>query len=233
MLRIAICDDDVNDLELIGVITSKLLKSLNIDYEIEEFSSGIELLNSTISFNLLLLDIEMDDLNGIETARKIRMLDRFAKIVFITNSQDYLKEGYRVKAEGYFSKPINEIEFNYELTNILTDEIMDNKFIYDSRVGPYKLYLNEILYIEFANRKSIVHKITNNLESPLRLKEWLSILGKYNFCQCYKAYVVNFQHVKDHKINSIVLSSGEEIPLGRYYKSEFKEKYFTFISEKF
>ncbi|MEF9962016.1 MAG: LytTR family DNA-binding domain-containing protein [Erysipelotrichaceae bacterium] len=232
MLRIAICDDEIKDLKILKTFTIKLLESLNMNYEIEEFTNGNNLLNSTISFDLLLLDIEMDEINGIEIARTIRINNRDAKIIFITNSQDYLRIGYTVKAEGYFMKPIDEIEFNYELTNLLKDEILDNKFISDKRLGTSKIYINEIIYIEYFDRKTIIHKKNEKIATYLTLKEWMSLLGNYHFCHCHKAYIINLRYVIGLKTDSIVLSSGEELLLSRKYKTEFKTKYFVSVGEQ-
>lgn len=233
MLRIAICDDEKKDLENVKVLTMKLLESLNIEYEIEEFLNGYALLDSTISFDLLLLDIEMNEINGIEIARNIRINNRSAKIIFITNSRDYLQVGYTVKAEGYFMKPIDIVEFNYELANVLKDDILDSKFIFDKRIAQYKIYINEIYFIEFFNRKTLIHMNGSILTTSLTLKEWNSLLGNYHFSQCHKAYIINLRHIMELKTESIILSSGEEILLSRKYKNDFKVKYYASIGARF
>ncbi|MEG1313567.1 MAG: response regulator, partial [Bacilli bacterium] len=101
MLRVAICDDLLTDLENASKMVDNLLYSLNIEYEIEKYSNGRALLNSKISFDLILLDIEMDEINGIDVAREIRKYNNDSKIIFITNSTNYLQIGYTVRADRY------------------------------------------------------------------------------------------------------------------------------------
>ena len=86
MLRIAICDDSLSDLTSINDILVNFLHSHSIEYEIELFDNGNSLLNSLISFDLILLDIEMNEKNGIEVAQEIRTYNSDSKIIFINNS---------------------------------------------------------------------------------------------------------------------------------------------------
>lgn len=232
MLRVAICDDDAMDRIIVKDLLVSLMYSLNIEFEIEEFSDGNSLLNSIISFDLLLLDIEMSEMNGIEIARKLRLYNNECKIIFITNSREYLRTGYTVKADGYFIKPIDRIEFNYELSNILKESMIDNKFLIDKRIGSYKLYINKILYIEYFDRKTFVHLLDSEIATHITLKEWNSLLGSYYFSQCHKAYIINLRHVTKLKTDSVILSNNKEIGLSRKYKIRFKEDYFLSIGEK-
>ena len=233
MLRIAICDDEIKDIKIIKELTVNLLDALQLTYEIEEFLDGSLLLDSVISFDIILLDIEMEKMNGIEVARKLRVYNRDSKIIFITNSPKYMRTGYSVKADGYFLKPIDKIEFNYELTNILKEDMIDSKFILDKRISPYKIYINAILYIEYRDRKTIIHFKDHEIATPLTLKEWESLLGNYYFSQCHKAYIVNLRMIRKLNSDSIILSNDEELILSRKYKIEFKADYFNSIGERF
>lgn len=232
MLKIAICDDEKVDLEIINDLTTQLLNTLNIKFDIQKFNSGHKLLESTMSFDLLLLDIEMDEINGIDIARNIRMYNREIKIIFITNSQNYLRVGYTVKADGYFIKPIDKIEFNYELSNVIKDNIIDNKFILNKRISPCKIYLNDIYYIEFKDRKTLVHMKDTLISTYLTIKEWNTLLNDYQFNQCHKAYIINLRHISKLKTDKVILTTGDEIVLSRKYKTEFKIKYLTSIGER-
>ena len=233
MLRVAICDDEKKDIDIVKEYTVHLLDSLNIAYEIETFCDGFQLLDSIMSFDLMLLDIEMNQVNGIEIARKIRTYNRDTKIIFITNSREYLRIGYTVKADGYFFKPLDKIEFNYEVSNILKEDMMDHKFLLDKRISPYKLYINNILYIEYFNRKTIVHLHDSHISTSLTLKEWHALLGDYYFSQCHKAFIINLRQISKLKSDAVVLANEEEIVLSRKYKIEFKSDYFNSIGEEF
>lgn len=232
MLRIAICDDEKEVCTSIQNMTENLLKNKNIKYEITVYDNGYSLLDSIISFDIILLDIEMQGINGMEVAHKIRTYNNDTKIIFITNSTNYLIEGYTVHAERYFVKPVDPIEFNYELSDILKNEILDNKFILNDKIGPYKIYLKDIIYIEFYDRKTIVHKINGDIATYLSLKEWYSLLKEYNFSQSHKAYIINLRYVKKLKNDSVIMKNNIELPLSRKYKVTFRIDYFTLIGER-
>lgn len=233
MLRIAICDDSIEDLEIVKKMTKNLLNSLSLEYEIEVYDNGKELLKSLISFDLLLLDIEMDQMNGIDIARELRKYNDDSKIIFITNSTNYLQVGYTVKADRYLVKPLDKQEFYYELTSVLNNQIMDNKFILDKRINQYKLYLKDIIYIEFYDRKTIIHKKDEHISTYITLKEWNTLLDKYHFSQTHKAFIVNLKYIKKITTDTIILSNNSTLPISRKFKDVFRKKYYTFIGERF
>ena len=103
MINIAICDDDL--------ITLHNTKDLIEEYKIKEFniktySSGEELLKSKREFDIIFLDIDMGGINGIETAKRIRVYDKQVKIIYVTNYTDYTSMAFSVHAFGYLVKPL-------------------------------------------------------------------------------------------------------------------------------
>lgn len=234
MLRIAICDDSPSDLNRINDMLMHFLESHNIEHEVDLSPNGHALLESPISYDLILLDIEMEGKNGIEIAQELRTFNTDSKIVFITNSTsiDHLQEGYKVKADRYLVKPINQQEFNFEINSVIKDQLVDNKFILDKRISPYKLYLKDIIYIEFYNRKTIIHMNDQKISTYIALKEWISLLEDYHFSQCHKGYIVNLSFIQHMNTETLTLLNNEHLPLGRKYKDKLKLDYYTFIGEK-
>lgn len=128
-MRIAICDDNKNEINQIFEVVSQTINKLEISAKINLFHSGKDILKEKISYDLLLLDIELNDMNGISLAKKIRKYNRNCIIIFISNYNNYLQEGYKVHAERYFIKPLDSLEFEIELKEILKEYIIDTKFI--------------------------------------------------------------------------------------------------------
>ncbi|WP_122639057.1 response regulator [Romboutsia sp. Marseille-P6047] len=107
MVRIAICEDEKETQILLESNLNNILKHTNKEYEIKKYSSGEELLESELNhIDILLLDIQMGQINGMDTARKIREIDDNMEIIFITSLIDYVQEGYEVRAYRYLLKPI-------------------------------------------------------------------------------------------------------------------------------
>jgi len=113
MINIGICDDELNHRVEINCILKEILNSYPINYNIYEFSSGEELLNNyPKNLDILIMDIQMKLINGMDTARRIREFDGNLEIIFMTSFSEFMQEGYEVKAYRYILKPINEIKIS-------------------------------------------------------------------------------------------------------------------------
>lgn len=127
MITIAICEDEKETQVLIEDYLDNILKDINKEYEIQKYSSGEELLKSEFkNIDILLLDIQMGELNGMDTARNIREVDSDMEIIFITSLIDYVQEGYEVRAYRYLLKPIELEELKKHILNCIK-EIEKNK----------------------------------------------------------------------------------------------------------
>ena len=107
MIKIAICEDEKEQQELLKSYIDQIFDGLSVKYELEIYNLGEELLDSySKDIDILLLDIQMGQINGMDTARKIRELDDKVEIIFITSLIEYVLEGYEVRAYRYLIKPI-------------------------------------------------------------------------------------------------------------------------------
>ncbi|WP_042274387.1 response regulator, partial [[Clostridium] dakarense] len=131
MIRIAICEDEKETQRSIEDYLDSILKNINIEYEIKKYSLGEELLECNLKdIDILLLDIQMGQINGMDTARKIREVDNTMEIIFITSLIDYVQEGYEVRAYRYLLKPIELEELKkHVLTCIKEIEKNKNNYI--------------------------------------------------------------------------------------------------------
>lgn len=231
-MRIAICDDNKNEINQIFEVVSQIVNKLEISAKINLFHSGKDILKEKMSYDLLLLDIELNDMNGISLAKKIRKYNRNCIIIFISNYNNYLQEGYKVHAERYFIKPLDSLEFEIELKEILKEYIIDTKFIFDLRIANYKILIKDILYIEYYQRKTIIHTLSNDYSTTITIKEWLTILDGCYFSQCHKAFIINLKHIKDISKNNILLENNDELVLTRKFKKTFIDNYHQYLGGK-
>ena len=109
MINIGICEDELHYRVNIKDMLGDILSTYSINYKIYEFSSGEELLsNYPKDLDILIMDIQMKIINGMDTARKIREFDQNLEIIFMTSFSEFMQEGYEVKAYRYILKPISE-----------------------------------------------------------------------------------------------------------------------------
>lgn len=232
-MRIAICDDNENELSQIKDVVEKVINKLNLTYKLDTFHSGINLLNEKVSYDLLFLDIQMEDIDGLTIAKEIRKYNKKCIIIFISNYKTYLQDGYKVKADRYIYKPIDPLELEIDLKEILNEYNIDSKFIHDSRVAEHNIYLRDIKYIEFYDRKTLVHTTFAEYSTTITLKEWMNLLDKCYFSQCHKAYIINLRFVQS--INKDIISikeSDKKLPLSRFYKKSFLDNYTMYLREQ-
>lgn len=158
MVKIAVCEDEKETQLLIEDYLENILKNISIEYEIQKYISGEELLESNLKdIDILLLDIKMEKLNGMDTARKIREVDNEMEIIFITSLIDYVQEGYEARAYRYLLKPIEFEELKKHVLACIKD-IEINKASYitiKNKSNTYKIYLNQIKYIEVQKKRYV------------------------------------------------------------------------------
>lgn len=234
MIKIAVCEDEKETQLLIEDYLENILKNISIEYEIQKYISGEELLESNLKdIDILLLDIKMEKLNGMDTARKIREVDNEMEIIFITSLIDYVQEGYEVRAYRYLLKPIEFEELKKHVLACIKDiEINKESYItIKNKSNTYKIYLNQIKYIEVQKKDMLIHTINKNFDVRYSLSKIEKELNPYKFIRCHKSFIINLSYVENIKPNNVILESGEEVPISRYRYKEVKEKFLKFLGD--
>ena len=226
MIKIGICEDEKETQDLIESHLQNLLK--NREYEIEKYISGEELLQANFKdIDILLLDIQMGKLNGMDTARKIREVDSKMEIIFITSLIDYVQEGYEVRAYRYLLKPIELEELKKHVLNCI-NEIEKNKNHYiliKNKSNTYKIYSNEITYIEVQKKDMLIHTINKDFHVRYSLEKVEKDINLDKFVRCHKSFLVNLTYVENIKSNTAILESGEEVPISRYRYKRLRKSF--------
>lgn len=234
MIRIAICEDEKEQQELLKNYIEKIFEELSIKYSLDTFDSGEELLeNYSKDIDLILLDIQLGEINGMDTARKIRILDNNVEIIFITSLMEYALEGYKVRAYRYLVKPVKYDDIKENIINCIKELEIKNKYIIINKQGnQIKLDINEITYIEVQKETITI----NTLNEVYKINETMSNIEKeidcIKFFRCHKSFLVNLEHVKIIKQYVAILENSEEVPVSRYRFKETKDKFFELIEDK-
>ena len=234
MIKIAICDDDDKDIESICRIVDKFFTEKNMNYEIDLYKSSCKLLEKVEKYQMIFLDIELQDENGIHVARQINKKHTNYKLFLVSNYTEYLKDGYRVKADRYFTKPIDYNEFNIDIQEVINDYILNSSFIFDTKISKHKIYVKDIFYVEILARKTYLHTKQGRFSTPYTLTYWINRLENFNFAQSHKSFLVNLQNVEDYDHHNIFICSFKDektVPLSRYYKENFITEYISYISK--
>lgn len=224
MLYIAICDDEkyfrIREEQLI----KKYMEKKACKCKIDVFNSGKEILDlkKTISqYNIIFLDVNMEEIDGIETAKEIRKITKDAYIVFVTAFVTYALEGYKVDAVRYLLKDDECLEkaINECLETILYKMDYDkNKMLFEFQEEKKEIYLEDILYIESNLHKLIFHMAGEDVTKYTmyaRLDDINVLLQKNGFCRIHKSYLVNLRYVESVERYKVAFVNGGSLGISK------------------
>lgn len=217
MLSIAICDDEIIERSRMAGQIRKILSEEKMSCTIHEFGSGRALLEKAEDFDIIFLDILMDDADGMYTAGKLRDKDYEGILVFVSASREYLLEAYDVEAYYYFIKPVDEIKLKNLFQRIIRKmEKSSRDFIVVNKERQCrKLLLDNVYYFEIRGRTIEAHTMTSNFTYYEQIGNLERNLQGKGFCRCHKSYLVNLKYVSSYTRQEIILDNGEKIMIAR------------------
>lgn len=226
MIKIAICEDEIIHRTILEDYLNTILINSNIKYEILTFESGEELVeNYKKDIDIILLDILMGNLTGMDVARKIRKFDDKVEIIFVTSLVDYIQEGYEVRAYRYLIKPIVYEELERHILSCVNGLLESNKnYIvvkYENEI--HKILVHDITYVEIIRKDMTIHTIKKKYEIRMTLKKMEEELSRDDFFRCHKSYLVNMNQIQSLKQDSVIVNSNE-VPVSRHRMRDLKVK---------
>ena len=223
MVRIAVVDDEKVCIEY---TRKNVLRYFNGDesaFSINEFSDGLDLLNQySGNYDIILMDIEMKHLDGMEASRKLRKIDSSVILIFMTKMAQYAACGYDVDAIGFLVKPVDYYSFQMKMKKALgmIEQRKGVNLVISDNYGKRVLSSNDIHYIEVISHSVIFHTAQGEYKSWCSLKECASKLEKAHFALTGRFYLVNLEYVKVVNDKSVIVA-GDQIPLSRSKKKGF------------
>ena len=223
MITCAVCDDEPRMLEALTARLTAALEEQRVPFRVEGFSSGAALLERGGDFDLLLLDIRMEGMDGMETARQCRRMAFDRMLVFFSSSRDYVFDAYDVEAFHYLVKPVDEGKLKHVLKRALERQRQTPRdYIVVSRERQTrKLFLDSVRYFEIWGRQIEVHEeheVFTWYEQIGALERQLKGKG---FFRCHKSYLINLGHVEVYNRKEAILDNGERILIARRRYEQF------------
>ncbi len=212
MYRIAVVDDDREFSAKLREYLEQYAKENDETFEIEVFYDGAEILKDyTPRYELILLDIEMPAVNGMEAAQKIREMDEAVVLMFITNMAQYAIHGYSVGALDFVMKPISYYPFSMKIKRALkrVQKKEIPTILLTTSDGVKRLKVSQIYYVEIQGH--MLHYYTEEGEFVMRgtLSSVEKMLPSSLFVKCNHWYLVNLMHVTEVRKNTTVVGNFE------------------------
>lgn len=218
MIKIAICDDKRAEITYLTKLVRKWAAAQGVSVHILDYESAESFLfayedNKTV--DVLLLDIQMKEMDGVELARLIRRDNDSVQIIFITGYPDYIAEGYEVSALHYLMKPVNENKL-FEVLNKAVSRLQKapRMIIFPKTGGDIKIKADDIIYAEVLQHTISLYLVNGKEEFQMRISDMEKLLGN-GFFKCHRSYIVSMRYVRRVTKAAMVLETGGEIPLSR------------------
>lgn len=217
-MRIAICDDNKS---VIDSVKNALLqcKDYITNMIIDEFYSGESLLEHYKKggrYDLLFLDIHMKEIDGINTAFKLKKLQKDLILIFLTGHNIYVREAFTVQAFQYLTKPVKQEEIIKEFKRAVEHyKLNHTKYKIEDKKSTVYVEISNIIYMEVRNHNITIYTDKGEYIVKGRLKDEEIRLRKYDFVRCHQGYLVNMQWIQAIHEDNIQLSSGHIVPVSR------------------
>ena len=237
-IKIALCDDDINALPIIAGAADSAFRAREIRPEIIRFTSGRELLASMekTRYQIVLLDIEMPDMDGIAVGKVIRDRGDNTPIIFVSECESRVFESFLIQPLGFVRKSnfLNDIAAVAELYIKTCVQEQNSEYLeFHTRSGLLTLKSKQIRYIEGSRNYQMLY--TTNGDAPIEVKMTMDRLEDMTepqgFIRVHKGYLVNYRYIQRIQSNLLTLQDGTELPIGRSKIAEVKTKYLSLIGK--
>lgn len=228
-MKIAVCDDEAADRKLIQGYCSRYDPALPI----AAFASGEALLEAYGKdfYDLVFLDIEMGQMNGLELGARLIRLSPKPVIVFTTQSLSYAVRGYGI-AMRYLPKPITYDTFS-DVMGLAMEQILPQKISIFSNGTQLFIPINEILYFEVLRHQLLIHLNSGeNISMRGTLTEAIGQVPHSIFAQPHKSFYINLEYVDRLTQQDIIMTNGDLIPISRSRKNHFQLRLSEYMKGK-
>lgn len=233
-ISIAICDDESADLAEMETITSELLEAEGISCDISRFGDAGSLLsavNGAETFDILLLDVMMENLNGIELAAALRKQGNDTAIVFISINREMALLGYEVSAVRYLAKPIQREKLREALLYCYRTYLMQKEILLPTAEGQRRILLSDVIYIEPWDRGTRLVLVDGECKTGSKISELERRLPKERFVFCHRTLLVNLTFIQAIRYCEMTLKNGQTLPVSKYRQAQIKESFMRYLRE--
>lgn len=229
-MRIAICDDERTYIEKIKNDINSL-KTHENEFKFSEFESGEAFISefSKDKYDLIILDIEMKDLNGLQTAEFLRQIDKNVILIFMTSYDKFVYQGYEVNAFRYILKNQPEPIYLKQLSDTIQEYYRNKKYIkvVDNDIEK-ELLTVDILYIEVYSHQIVIHTFNKEYYQKGKLSDYEKMLEACLFVRSDKSVLINIANIDYIKKNQVYMKNGKILYVSRNHLEKITKAFLKF-----
>ena len=235
MIAFAICDDEPMMAQAIANHLADYMKERSMAaYDLSSFSDSRALLESGNSFDVIFLDIQMEQPDGMETARLLRQRGVHSLLIFVTVLKECVFDSFQVEAFDYLLKPVDSSRFHQTMDRVLRslEQRTAEDLVIQRGTGCEVVLLSDIVYCEVLGRKIYLHKNDGTVSDYYDKLEDLERRMDGRFFKCHRSYLVNLDYVRGCQGGQVLLSQGERIPASRLRERELTQALLRHMKER-
>lgn len=233
MIHIAIVEDEDIYIRQLTEYMERFRQEYSQEIRLSFFRDGDEIVEKyTADYHIILMDIQMQFMDGMTAAEKIREMDQKVIIMFITNMTSYAIRGYEVDALDYMVKPVEYFSFCQKLKRAI-DRIPqsgESFLLLPVETGVRRVNVKEIYYVESYGHQMVFATKNGNVQCRMTMKKAEEELLQYNFFRCGKSYLVNMKYVEGIREGCCMIH-GQRLQISRQKRKEFMEALVNYMSE--
>ncbi|MEY8357838.1 LytTR family DNA-binding domain-containing protein [Anaerotruncus colihominis] len=235
MIKFAICDDEPIMVQEISNQLSQYMDGRKItSYSVTNFSNGCALLESNCNFDIVFLDIQMDNLDGIETAKILRQQRNHSLLIFVTVLKEYVFNAFEVEAYDYLLKPLDSNQFERTMDRAVSTlaQRADKSIVIQRGSSCDVVPLAQIVYCEVQGRKIYVHQSDGKIIDYYDNLENFERQMDRRFFRCHRSYLVNLDYIRGCDTGLVTLSLGAQIPVSRLRERDLTQALLRYMKER-
>lgn len=223
--NVAIVEDTPAEAAALKEYFARYTKEKGAEFQLFHFTSGEAFLEKYRPvYDIVLMDIGLPKINGMEVASRLRELDQTATLIFVTNMAQFAVRGYEVDAFDFVVKPVSYSNFALKLQRALNklSTRRDTEVLVSTADGMFRVASSQIKYIEISGHKMLYHTTDGTIKAYGNLKEVEASLSEKIFVRCNSCYLVNLNYVRAIR-GYVVLVDEDELQISRPRKKAFAQ----------
>ena len=233
LLNILICDDEQEYVDKLKSYVETFMDNRSVQYTIHTTTNPSSVVNNNDIYQLVFLDIQMDELDGISLAKVLKERNSKVVIFFITSFNNYQDDAMDLRAFRFFEKPFNEERLYSGLEKAMEyiDESYVDFYLYSNNEQK-KILIDDVIYVERNNRQVTLVTTNGNYITRETFDDWCNILQNTFFYMVHKSFIVNLHYVTNYRYSEIILQDDIRIPIASRRQSDFHKFWFAYLRRR-
>lgn len=227
MLRIAICDDEKIIIDELSAMISKILKKNGYEAELTIFLNGEVILEKAEKFDVVFMDIEMPDKDGLQLGQELKERNSQYKIIMATGMVERFKEAFHIRAHRFVTKPFDKEEVEEALISAIGEEDRNNYIEAYYQRNQYNILQEEIQYLEAYSGYTEFEVDGKRFRKEISLVKLENMLSDILFVRVDRKYIVNLRYVQSYMNDKFVIGE-KPFSISRRNRKDFERKYIEF-----